>query len=64
MFERVGGRVTFLKRVKFGFLNLDGLPTGEVRELVAKKSKSYKVIKSLMTSLAKDQSCHRWHKCR
>lgn len=33
MFERIGCPVTFLKRVEFGFLNLDGLPTGEVREL-------------------------------
>ena len=31
--ERIGCPVTFLKRVEFGFLNLDGLPTGEVREL-------------------------------
>ncbi len=33
MFEKVGCPVTFLKRVKFGPLTLDGLETGEFREL-------------------------------
>lgn len=33
MFEKIGCPVTYLKRIEFAFLNLEGVPLGEYREL-------------------------------
>jgi len=42
MFEKIGCTVTFLKRVKFGPLDLTDLPTGEYRELTEEEIEQLK----------------------
>jgi 23S rRNA pseudouridine2605 synthase len=37
MFEYIGCPVTYLKRIRFGNLTLDGLETGEYRSLTEKE---------------------------
>ena len=40
MFEKVGCTVTFLRRLRFGELTLDGLQTGEYRSLTEEEIKA------------------------
>ena len=42
MFEKIGNPVKYLKRIEFGFLNLDGVPIGEYRELTTDEIKQLK----------------------
>lgn len=42
MFEKIGNPVKYLKRIEFGFLNLDGVPIGEYRELSIDEIKQLK----------------------
>jgi 23S rRNA pseudouridine2605 synthase len=39
MIEKIGFRVEKLRRVKFGYLTLDGLPRGKFRKLTASEVK-------------------------
>ena len=42
MFEKIGCPVIYLKRVEFAFLNLEGVPTGEYRELTQEEIEQLK----------------------
>lgn len=42
MFEKIGCPVTYLQRVEFAFLNLEGVPTGEYRELTQEEIEQLK----------------------
>lgn len=42
MFEKIGCPVHYLKRIEFGFLNLEGVPLGEYRELTKEEIEQLK----------------------